>query len=70
VALAVACVGQNAVNVLLGDGTGAFASRRIYAAHAYSLAAGDLDGDGAPDLAVTTQQNNNSVFVLLNRCRR
>jgi hypothetical protein len=34
-----------------------------------SITSGDLDGDGAPDLAVTTQQNDNSVFVLLNRCR-
>ena len=59
------------VGVLLNKGGGAFAAQVEYPVGAsfYSqpqaLALGDLNGDGAPDIAVTTQ-GDNTVSVLLN----
>jgi hypothetical protein len=34
------------------------------------ITSGDLNGDGAVDLAITTQQTSSSVFVFFNHCRR
>ena len=60
--------------VLLGDGRGGFTaieparSGLIVPGDAKALAALDLDGDGAPDLAGT--RNNSSTFAFLNRTPR
>jgi hypothetical protein len=76
--LATANLTQSTASVLLGSGDGTFQPAIGYAIAVInptsgigptSITAGDLNGDGAPDLAVTAQQNNNSVFSLLNRCR-
>jgi hypothetical protein len=62
----------NNVSVLLNRGDGTFAA----AVHEYSggaspgfvaVAAGDLDGDGRPDLVAADSQHGN-VSVLLNTC--
>jgi hypothetical protein len=50
------------VSVLLGNGDGTFGSATTYAADGGSIAAGDLNGDGRPDLVVT---GTNRVDVLL-----
>ena len=70
---------QSTAGVLFGSGDGTFQRATSYAIAVTNpttiglgptaITAGDLNGDGAPDLAVTTQQNNNSVFVLFNRCQ-
>jgi FG-GAP-like repeat/PASTA domain len=54
------------VSVLLQDGSGVFAPKRDYGTNAEpsGVAIGDLNGDGAPDLAVTDMSD--SVSVLLN----
>jgi hypothetical protein len=53
------------VSVLLGKGDGTFRRRRIYRAGSNgSVAIGDLNRDGAADLAVVSEQG---VSVLLNR---
>jgi hypothetical protein len=79
--LAVGDVGG--VSILLGDGQGGFASPVPYAgqgggadgdgvgAFVYSVASGDLNGDGAPDLALSIRRDDggglNIARVLLNR---
>ncbi len=76
--LAVANAGtQDSVSILLGNGDGTFQAPAIYAsggAFAYSVAVGDLNGDGIPDLAVAngcatfsnlTCSSTGSVGVLL-----
>jgi hypothetical protein len=66
--LVVANSGSNDVNVLLGDGKGGFhqaAGSPVAAGSApRSVALGDLNGDGKPDLAVA-DNGSNSVSVLL-----
>ena len=67
--LAVANRGSDNVTVLLGDGSGGFtaASGSPFAAGSgsFSVAVGDFNGDGRPDLAVA-DLDSNSVTVLLN----
>jgi hypothetical protein len=70
--LAVANSGANTVSVLLnttapGATTSTFAASQDFttAGSAYSVAIGDLNGDGRPDLAVANRSSNN-VSVLLN----
>ena len=55
------------VPVLLGNGDGTFRSALTYGAGSApaSLAVGDLNGDGKPDLAIADDFSNN-VLVLLN----
>ena len=58
------------VSILLGLGDGTFQPRSDYALSEFalpnSIAAGDLNGDGKPDL-VTANQGGGSLSVLLNR---
>ena len=57
----------NTVSIVLGDGTGAFGSATDFAVGASpaSVAIGDLNGDGKPDLAVANI-GSNTVSILLN----
>jgi hypothetical protein len=71
--LVVADVSQSMVSVLLNDGSGAFGASADYATGpgwggGLTLAIGDLNGDGKPDLAATNVANTyaNTVSVLLN----
>ena len=68
------CVIDGSVGVLLGDGDGTFRAAVTYSSGAYhtvSVAVGDVNGDGKPDLVVasdcTSSSNcaNGSVGVLL-----
>jgi hypothetical protein len=66
--LAVANSSANTLSVLLGDGAGGFApqpgSPYVVGSLPRSVAAGDFDGDGAPDLALANA-GDNTVSVLL-----
>ena len=55
--------------VLLGTGTGAFGAATNFAAGSFpaSVAVGDFNGDGRPDLVVANG-GSNDVVVLLNAC--
>src|SRR5439155_969855 len=57
---------SNTVSVLLGDGAGGFGSKTDFATGASprSVAIGDMNGDGKPDLA-TANLGSNTVSVLL-----
>ena len=59
---------NNNVTLLLGNGTGGFAAASgspfAVGSTPYSVAVGDFNGDGKPDLAVANEFNNN-VTVLL-----
>jgi hypothetical protein len=67
--LAIANGGADSVTVLLGNGTGGFteAPGSPFAAGSWpdSVAVGDFNGDGKPDLAIASESSNN-VTVLLN----
>jgi hypothetical protein len=58
--------GGNSVSVLLGNGDGTFQARQDFAtgSRPISVAIGDLDGDGTPDLAVANNDSH-TVSVLL-----
>jgi len=66
--LATANEGSDNITVLLGDGTGRFLAGPISSfktgSGPYSIAVGDFNGDGKPDLAITNRESNN-VTVLL-----
>ncbi len=66
--LAIADYGGNNVTVLLGDGTGRFAAAPSSpfpaGSQPYSVAVGDFNSDGKPDLAIANY-NSNNVTVLL-----
>jgi hypothetical protein len=57
---------SNNVSVLLGNGDGTFQAARNFGVGSYplSVAVGDFNGDGVPDLAVANASSNN-VSVLL-----
>jgi len=59
--------GKGSVMVFFGNGNGTFRGPTIYKLpfYPYSVAAGDLNGDGRPDLAVA--EYNAGVAVLLNQ---
>jgi hypothetical protein len=69
--LAVTNYDDSTVSVLLNAGGGAFAAQTTYMTGAYPkcVAAGDFDGDGSDDLAVTSW-NNGYVGVFLNNGSR
>ena len=60
---------SDAINVLRGVGDGTFETRQrvLVGFDPYGIAVGDLNGDGALDIAGTDRYAN-SVGVLLNRC--
>jgi hypothetical protein len=60
---------SDSVSVLLGNGDGTFKTgvHYVVADIPGSVASGDFNGDGAPDLAVAAS-GASSVSVLLNRC--
>lgn len=64
---AVGNTANNRVNVLLGDGSGGFASSESYTADmsVRGLSIMDLDGDGDGDI-VTANRNGNNLSLLLN----
>jgi hypothetical protein len=67
--LVVANSGSDNVSVLLGNGDGTFQSQSIYpvasgGSNAWSVADGDFNGDGSPDIAIASSGN---VSVLLNK---
>jgi hypothetical protein len=64
--LAVADLGGNNGNLLLGNGDGTFQSALSFAAGTLTgpLGTGDLNGDGKLDL-ITTHASKNNVSVLL-----
>jgi hypothetical protein len=66
--LAVAKVSGDDVSILLGTGDGTFAAEQLFGAgrRPQSVSIGDLDGDGAPDLAVANVSSDD-VTVLLNQ---
>jgi hypothetical protein len=59
---------DNTVSVLLGDGNGSFAPAVDTPTGVFpmSIAVGDFNGDGYPDLAVANHDSS-SVTVLINK---
>jgi hypothetical protein len=68
--LATANVNSNNVTVLLGNGTGGFSAAAgspfTVGDHPYSVAIGDLNADGKPDLASANAFSNNVTVLLGN----
>lgn len=61
--------GGNSMSVLLGNGNGTFQTPVNYPAGILSvsdLALGDVNGDGAPDIVVSSAQGSGNLSVLLN----
>jgi hypothetical protein len=58
---------KDAVNILYGDGSGRFqrGPTRSVGASPVMIAAGDVDGDGQPDVAVS-DSSGNAITLLLN----
>jgi hypothetical protein len=68
--IATANSGSQSVTVLLGAGTGSFSSVLHYTVNCFgatpvSLTSADFNKDGKPDLAVTSQNNQDSISVML-----
>ena len=78
--LATANQTSNTVSVIFGTGTGTFGPQTSYwlamTDHTTAwlgpvgITNGDLNGDGAVDLAIVTQQTSSTLFVFMNHCRR
>ena len=68
--LAVANLASNTISVLLNQGNGTFPSSANYTLttgkYPYSVAIGDLIGNGKPDIAVANE-NSNTVSVFMNQ---
>jgi len=68
------------VSVLMGNGDGTFGPQTTYWLSMLDetiawlgpdgITSGDLNGDGAIDLAIVTQQTSSTLFVFMNHCRR
>ncbi len=68
----------SSASVLMGTGDGTFGPATTYGLarvgqnnqlnQAVGITAADLNGDGALDFAVCTEQSSSSVFVFYNRC--
>jgi VCBS repeat protein len=67
----VANAASTSVSVLLGNGDGTFQAGRLFGAGTYprSVAVGDFNGDGKPDLVVSNYLSGN-VSVLINNTAR
>ena len=66
--VAIANYGSNTVTVLLGDGAGGFSAAPFspfaVGSYPYSVALGDFNGDGKPDLAIANSQSNTLTVLL------
>jgi hypothetical protein len=72
--LAIANLGDSAISILLGAGTGTFGAQLTFPVGPgpRSVAAGDFNGSGYPDIAVVNDSEDDppgAVSVILNGCR-